>query len=105
MSIRCLRGLEVQHQRTAKCEGNAHRNLEKLTYAANGRTNQRDQRVLSFRGFSLPNSEAIKIMSSGALGALFFSFSTPMPTSDPECFPPVEPWAHVIQTITVGVAA
>ena len=55
--------------------------------------------------FQIFSSEAMKIMSSAALGAIFFSTSTPMPTSDPDCFPPEDPLSHAAKAVTVGLAA
>lgn len=46
---------------------------------------------------------AMKVISAGALSALFFSSSAPTKEADPECQPPVEPWEHLVRVLTVGV--
>lgn len=44
----------------------------------------------------------MKVIGAGALGALFFSSSSPTPDSDPECTPPKDPFENLVQTATVG---
>ncbi|CAK9005235.1 unnamed protein product [Durusdinium trenchii] len=46
---------------------------------------------------------AMKIISAGALGALFFSTTEHTPESDPECVEPTDPFDQLVQTATVGL--
>ena len=60
--------------------------------------------------FSLFNSHAVrtaliitKLTSAAAVGALFFSSSSTTPDSDPDCQPPTDLLASMVQTATVGI--
>lgn len=45
----------------------------------------------------------LKITSAGALGAVFYSSSSPSPGSDPDCFPPKGGVEKAVQSFTVGL--
>ncbi|OLP99250.1 hypothetical protein AK812_SmicGene18223 [Symbiodinium microadriaticum] len=60
--------------------------------------------------FSLFTSHAVraaliitKLTSAAAVGALFFSSSSTTPDSDPDCQPPTDLLASMVQTATVGI--